>query len=129
MELLYEADMKGTGIGSVVSELAGDPLPYTLVLVHGVEAHGAEIDAVLTRLAHGWALQRMPPVDRALLRLGVFELGWRPDVPAGVAISEAVELAAQFSTVDSSRFVNGVLARAGAELRGGGGTDGPPPPA
>ncbi|HEX2042681.1 MAG TPA: transcription antitermination factor NusB, partial [Acidimicrobiales bacterium] len=64
-----------------------------------------------------WAVERMPAIDRALLRMGVFELLHRPDVPTGVVLSEAVELAARYSTEDSGRFVNGVLARIAEEVR------------
>ena len=84
----------------------------------GVVAHQAHIDDLLQSYAVGWTLDRMPPVDRNVLRLGVFELLWVDDVPDGVAISEAVELANRLSTEDSPRFINGVLGRiASAESR------------
>ena len=79
-------------------------------LVLGVAAHQAEIDALISRFAIDWALDRMPVIDRTLLRMATFELLGRPDVPTGVVISEAVELAKQYSTDESGRFVNGVLA-------------------
>ena len=69
--------------------------------------------------AHNWDLDRMPALDRALLRLGAFELVHRPDVPTGAVINEAVELASQYSTDDSGRFVNGVLAAIAREVRPG----------
>jgi N utilization substance protein B len=69
------------------------------------------IDELLGEHAEGWAVERMPPVDRAVLRLALYELLWRPDVPPAVAIDEAVELAKSLSTEESPRFVNGVLAR------------------
>jgi N utilization substance protein B len=76
-----------------------------------VQAHHERIDSILTEYADGWTVARMPGVDRAVLRLGVYELLWRSDVPDAVAIDEAVELAKLLSTDDSPRFVNGVLAR------------------
>ena len=81
------------------------------------EEHHAEVDELLRRYSEHWALERMPAVDRAVLRMGAYELGWEPDVPAAVAISEAVELAKQYSTKDSGRFVNGLLSRIAEELR------------
>jgi transcription antitermination protein NusB len=94
------------------------PDPYAEDLVRGVGAHHAEIDAVIRRFAHHWELERMPAVDRALLRLAIYELGHRPDVPRNATINEAVELAKQYSTEESGRFVNGMLSRIADELRG-----------
>jgi N utilization substance protein B len=74
-------------------------------------AHRERIDELLSSYAEGWTIERMPGVDRAVLRIGVFELLWRSDVPDPVAIDEAVELAKSLSTDESPRFVNGVLAR------------------
>ena len=85
--------------------------PYSVELVEGVVAHWAEIDELLTTYSHGWTLPRMPGVDRAILRLGAWEVVWNDHVPDGVAISEAVELARSLSTDDSPGFVNGLLAR------------------
>jgi N utilization substance protein B len=84
--------------------------PYAIDLVEGVVAHRHELDRLISSLAEGWTLARMPAVDRNLLRLGAFELLYRPDVPEGVAVSEAVELASRLSTDESATFVNGVLA-------------------
>jgi N utilization substance protein B len=109
LELLYEAEAKDVPAGEVVGGLPVAPDDYTCRLVAGVDGHRAEIDAIITKYAKGWTLERMPAVDRALLRLATYELQHQPDVPVGVVISEAVDLAAQFSTEDSSRFVNGVL--------------------
>src|SRR3712207_7468615 len=89
--------------------------PYTTLfrseLVEGVGAHGGRVDDLIRRFAKGWKLERMPAVDRALLRLGIYELMERPDVPTAAVISEAVELAKRYSTDESGRFVNGMLAR------------------
>ena len=84
---------------------------YTVVLVEGVVAHAERIDELLTTYAQGWQLDRMPAVDRTVLRIGTYELLWRDDVPDGVVISEAVALARDLSTDDSPGFVNGLLAR------------------
>jgi N utilization substance protein B len=85
--------------------------PYASELVRGVHAHQQQIDDLLAAHARGWALDRMPAVDRNILRLGAYELLWSGDVPEGVAISEAVQLARDLSTDDSPGFVNGLLAR------------------
>lgn len=80
-------------------------------LVEGVDAHRAEIDELIGAVARGWTIERMPVVDRNVLRIGAYELLWRDDVPDKVAIDEAVELAKELSTEGSSAFVNGVLGR------------------
>jgi N utilization substance protein B len=82
-----------------------------------VDRHQVRIDGLIARFAIGWALDRMPVIDRCLLRLSTYELLERPDVPVGAIISEAVELANRFSTEESGRFVNGVLAAIAAEVR------------
>jgi len=81
----------------------------TTLLVHGVEANQARLDEVIAAHAKGWTLQRMPTLDRNVLRIAGFELMARPEVPVAVVLDEAVELAKRFSTDDSGRFVNGVL--------------------
>jgi transcription antitermination protein NusB len=87
------------------------------MLAQGVEEHRPRIDDLISSHAIDWSLERMPVVDRALLRMATFELGWRPDVPTSVVISEAVELAKSYSTDDSGGFVNGMLATISKELR------------
>jgi N utilization substance protein B len=84
---------------------------YSVVLVEGVVAQQERIDELLTTYAQGWQLDRMPAVDRTILRIGTFELLWREDVPDAVVISQAVALARDLSTDDSPGFVNGLLAR------------------
>jgi len=118
LALLYEADSKGVDPRTVVAELPVAPEPFVSDLVDGVGHHAARIDALIGELAREWALDRMPTVDRCLLRLAVYELLEHPDVPVGAVISEAVELAKRYSTGDSGRFVNGVLAAAAAQARG-----------
>ncbi|MDQ1672688.1 MAG: transcription antitermination protein NusB, partial [Frankiaceae bacterium] len=88
------------------------PVPeYAVDLVEGVVAHRAELDALISTSALDWTIERMPPVDRNLLRIGGYELLYRDDVPDAVAINEAVELAVRLSTDDSASFINGVLGR------------------
>lgn len=117
LELLYESDLKGRDVADVLAELPLAPDPFTASVVRLVGSHRADIDADLTRVSRGWTLERMPVVDRAILRLGLAELRWTPDVPVAVVINEAVELAKRFSTEASSRFVNGVLSRLAEEYR------------
>ncbi|TXH45118.1 MAG: transcription antitermination factor NusB [Actinobacteria bacterium] len=85
--------------------------PYTRQIVEGVVAHRERIDELIETYAVGWTLDRMPAVDRNVLRIGVWELLWADDVPDVVAISEAVGMATDLSTDDSGPFVNGLLAR------------------
>ena len=117
LELLYEADAKSASIDEVLAALPVEPDAYAVDVVTGVRANAATIDALIARLAPDWPLDRMPAVDRAVLRLGVYELAERPDVPTAVVLDEAVELAKRYSTEESGRFVNGVLAAAARELR------------
>jgi transcription antitermination protein NusB len=86
-------------------------IEYARALVAGVQAHQADIDALIVKYADRWALQRMPVVDRTVLRMALCELLWGEDIPVAVAINEAVELVKSLSTDDSGRFVNGVLGR------------------
>jgi transcription antitermination protein NusB len=115
VDILYEAGARGVDPAMVLAErqaLAEPPVnEYTAELVRGIGANAGRIDDILGTVADGWTVARMPDVDRALLRVGVFELLWRDDVPDAVAIDEAVELAKTLSTDSSPRFVNGVLGR------------------
>lgn len=119
LELLYEAEAKGVAPGELIAGLPVAPDPYAAVLAEGVGEHKGELDALLTRHSHHWELHRMPMIDRTLLRVGAFELGHRHEVPTAVVLNESVELAKRYSTDDSGRFVNGVLAAIAAELRPG----------
>ena len=92
-----------------VTEGQGPTNPYTADLVRGVVDHQARIDEVLASYSEGWTLDRMPAVDRNVLRLGVYELLWAEDIPDAVAVSEAMTLVRDLSTDDSPQFVNGVL--------------------
>ncbi|MEX2032647.1 MAG: transcription antitermination factor NusB [Dehalococcoidia bacterium] len=117
LSLCYELEARGLSANELLSSLAVPPDPYAEMVVRGVDEHREEIDALLRKLSEHWALERMPAVDRALLRIGSYELGWQPELPVAVVIDEAVELAGQYSTKDSSRFVNALLSRIAAELR------------
>ncbi len=115
LDLLFEADQRGLDVIAVLRErlpVAHPPIPeYAVTLVEGVNEHSARISEILATYSSGWSVERMPAVDRQVLRLGVYELLWADDVPDPVAIDEAVELAKQLSTDDSPAFVNGLLAR------------------
>lgn len=116
VDLLYEAQLRGQGATALLAERIGSPdVPpindYTVTLVQGVDEHRERIDELLSEHAEGWTLDRMPAVDLAVLRLGLFELLWAHDVPDPVAVDEAVALVKALSTDDSPRFVNGVLGR------------------
>ena len=117
LSLLYESESKQVQPSVVLGDLPVEPDPFVVDVVRGVGRELARIDALISSHAIGWELDRMPAVDRALLRMATYELIDRPDVPTAVVISEAVDLAAQYSTDDSGRFVNGVLAAIAAEVR------------
>ena len=104
-------------MSDLLTELPVPPQPYATELATGVEEHQERIDELLSKHAIDWSLERMPVVDRAVLRMATFELGWCRDVPTSVVISEAVELAKAYSTEDSGGFVNGLLATIAHELR------------
>ena len=90
--------------------LASPPIPdHAVRLVEGVAEHADRIDELIDRHAHGWSIDRLPDVDRAILRMAVYELLWADDVPDAVVIDEAVELAKALSTDESPKYVNGVL--------------------
>ena len=101
----------------MLASLPVRPSPAVRELVEGVEDHQAELDALIVEHARNWTLERMPAIDRNVLRIALFELVGRPDVPVPVVIDEAVELAKRFSTDDSGRFVNGMLAAIAPKLR------------
>ena len=113
LDILFESELQGLPVGGTLAERleVNDPPvhPYTVQLVEGVAAHAERIDALIAANAKGWTLDRMPTVDRNLLRIATYEITEVEDVPAAVAIAEAVELAKDLSTEDSAGFINGVL--------------------
>ena len=115
--LWYESETRDLSVADVIAGLAVLPDPYAIRLTEGVAEHRDEIDALLAKYSEHWSVDRMPAIDRALLRIGTYELGWEPELPRAVAVSEAVELAKEYSTKDSGRFVNGLLGRIADELR------------
>jgi N utilization substance protein B len=114
LDILYEADVRGVPALEVLESrrdtLEAGVNEFTEEIVLGVVDHAARIDDLLATYAEGWTIDRMPPVDRNILRIGTFELLWG-DVPPAVAISEAVSLATSLSTDESPSFVNGLLGR------------------
>jgi transcription antitermination protein NusB len=115
--LLYEAEVKDQPAVEVLAALPVAPDDYVVEVVTGVTEHAAELDEAITRYARNWDLDRMPALDRAILRLAAYELGHRPDVPRNVVINEAVELAKVFSTEESGKFVNGMPSAMAPDLR------------
>jgi N utilization substance protein B len=120
LDVLYGADVRGTSIESAIAAEAARAASetqraaswqYASQIVGGVAEHREEIDELLETYAEGWTIARMPAVDRALLRIGIWELLYNDEVPDAVAIAEAVESARVHSTEDSARFVNGLLGR------------------
>ena len=118
LHLLYESAMKQSRPSEVLEAQVLAPDAHADRLLRGVQDNSAEIDAVIEDLApDGWPLSRMAVVDLNILRLGCFELAHCDDVPTGVVLAEAVELAERYGTDDSPRFVNGLLAAAATRLR------------
>ncbi|GEL97165.1 transcription antitermination factor NusB [Cellulomonas terrae] len=117
LDVLFEADQRGVDPVRLLADRIAEPgteasLPqYSVDLVEGVIAEQDRIDELLATHAHGWTIDRMPAVDRALLRLGTWEILFNDDVPDAVAVDEAVELARSLSTDESPQFVNGLLGR------------------
>jgi N utilization substance protein B len=119
LDLLYETDIRGTNL---VETLNARDIPaegpdarpirdYTKELVNGVSDNRRKIDELITTYAQGWDMDRLPAVDRNILRLGIYEVLWSTDVPTSVAIDEALILAKELSSDDSSKYIHGVLGR------------------
>jgi transcription antitermination protein NusB len=117
LEILYEAEIRGEPPIEILDRRTREAeqrlaeQAFAERLIEGVAAHRERIDELIATYAVGWTLDRMPMVDRNILRLGAYELLWSEDVPDGVAVSEAVALATELSTDESPRFVNGLLSR------------------
>lgn len=113
LDILYASDLRAespvAALDRAIADGEGPTNDYTATLVRGVVEHQARIDELLRSYAHGWTLERMPAVDRNVLRLGVFEVLYVDDVPDAVAVSEAMGLVRDLSTDESPSFVNGVL--------------------
>ncbi len=118
--MLYQADLRDIPYSEVIEaealRAAGEPKResswlYAREIVDGVSDSSTVIDELITSSSQGWALNRMPALDRALLRLATWEILYNDDVDSAVAINESIELAKEFSTDESAKFINGVLAR------------------
>ena len=116
MELSYERQQRGGDLASLLDSLTLRPEPYTERLLAAVDHDTAAIDQRIADRLRGWTLERLPLMDRLVLRLGVAELQ-ATDTPTGVVLSEAVDLASRYGTDDSAKFVNGVLAAIVADVR------------
>ena len=118
LDILFESELRGLPTGASLLDRQAMPdlvlNDYTVRLVEGVAEHREAIDQTISAHSTGWSLERMPGVDRNLLRIAVFELRYLDDVPTNVTLSEAVSLAGELSTDESSSFVNGVLANIAA---------------
>jgi len=115
LDLLYEGDIRRSSASELLNRRVTD-LEYvirdfTKELIDGVELHRRKIDELITTYSQGWDMDRMPVIDRNILRLAIFEILWSSDVPQAVAINEALELAQTLSTDESSKYINGVLSK------------------
>jgi len=117
LELLYEAETKELTPTQLLGELPVAPETYASQLVLGVERRAGEVNRLLGSHAAGWSVERMPAVDRCVLKIAAYELLDEPGVPVAVILDEAVELAKTYSTEDSGRYVNGVLSGVAKEVR------------
>jgi transcription antitermination protein NusB len=117
LDLLFEAEQRGVNADTLLAERIAKPAgqhslnDYTVEIVRGVVAKWVQIDELLATYSQGWSVERMPAVDRAILRIGAWEVVFSDAIPDAVAISEAVALATSLSTDDSPTFVNGLLGR------------------
>jgi N utilization substance protein B len=113
LDVLFESELRGLALDGTLAERqeANEPPvnDYTVTLVRGVAEHRERIDSLLTSYSEGWTLERMPGVDRNVLRIGVYEVLYVDDVPDAVAVSEAIGLVRDLSTDESPSFVNGIL--------------------
>ena len=114
LDFLYEADIRGATALSLLSERPAEELSqgdYVRELLVGVEEHLSKIDELITTYAQGWDMDRLPAVDRNILRLGIYEIVWSSDLDDGIAIDEALTLAKELSTDESAGYIHGVLGR------------------
>jgi transcription antitermination protein NusB len=117
LHLLYEADVKGVRGDDVLSGQVLEVDGLARLIVEGVAANASSIDEQIASHLVGWTLERMPIIDKLVLRIATFELIGRPETPTAVILNEAVELAKRFSTDESPRFVNGVLGALARDIR------------
>ena len=114
LDFLYEADIRGASALDLLASRPAEELSqgdYVGQLLHGVEEHRLKIDELITTYAQGWDMDRMPAIDRNILRIALLEILWLEGLDDQIAISEAVESATELSTDDSAKYINGVLGR------------------
>jgi N utilization substance protein B len=114
LDFLYEADIRSASALDLLANRPADELSqadYVRELLAGVGEHKAKIDELITTYAQGWDMDRMPAIDRNILRIALFEILWSTEIIDDVAVSEAVEIATELSTDDSAKYINGVLGR------------------
>ncbi len=121
LEILYEKEITRQPLDKILKNRkiarGEEPNDFTLGLVEGVEEHRKQIDNIIRAHTDNWAIERMPIVDRNLIRIGLYELLYEEDIPYSVSINEAVELAKIYGMEESSKFVNGILGRIATELK------------
>ena len=130
LHILYQREITEDSIGRILDDASysveeGELAGFAREVLAGVEAHQARLDRIIEEISENWALSRMPLVDRSILRLAVYEMLYRTDVPDSVAINEAVEMAKVYGGTDSSKFVNGILGRLADVAAAGGLTEAP----
>jgi N utilization substance protein B len=114
LDFLYEADLRGADALELYSSRPSEDLSqeaYVGILLAGVAEHRIKIDELIMTYAQGWDMDRMPPIDRNLLRLSMYEILWESDLDEKIAVNEAIEMATELSTADSATYINGVLGR------------------
>ena len=114
LDFLYEADIKNVSANELFAKRGASELsqePYVGEVISGVTEHIGKIDELIMTYAQGWDMDRMPPIDRNILRIAIFEILWGNEIPIEVAADEAVELGKSLSTDESSAYINGVLGR------------------
>lgn len=115
LKTLYSLDLSGADTHSPLTlhdaneEASAETLAFAEELVKGVITNQEEIDSIITSFSSNWKISRMAVIDRNILRIGIFELKWRPDIPARVTLNETIEIGKQFGTEESGSFINGIL--------------------
>ncbi|MBE0447538.1 MAG: transcription antitermination factor NusB [Actinobacteria bacterium] len=121
LEILYEREITKQPFGEIIKNRViargEEPSDFTIKLIYGVENHRQEIDDLISAHTDNWTLERMPIVDRNLIRIGLYEMLYEEDIPYSVSINEVVELAKIYGMEESSKFVNGILGRIAAKLK------------
>lgn len=121
LEILYEKEITRQPLDKIIENrvIARHDVPsdFAIRLVEGVLEHMQQIDEIISVQTDNWALERMPVVDRSLIRIGLYEMLYEEDIPISVSINEAVELAKIYGMEESSKFVNGILGRVATKLK------------